>query len=1360
MFLKLCLNTILKACLFLLLAAINITIIKAQGNVCQPFSFNLAPDYRIGQTIRAFSSADFNNDGFVDLVTANQDNQSVSVYYGDGLGGFAPAQTFPVAPQVVNVLAVGDMNHDGRADIIGASGGSNFNTNKITVLLNNGEGGFSAPVITDLPSSVIEFYALKVGDFTGDGHPDIAALTKTNLNIFPGNGLGAFSLSATLPWDGERNSLVAGNFNNDAITDLAVTGGGFGDPWELGIVLGTAGNAVFNNRYNLTGQPAGLDVGEFNGDGITDIMIAAYYPYANNTPQTRFLEPWLGGGGGAFTAGTKVQFPVLNSLMPVGVAVGDFNTDGKQDAVVNFSTSFALVYGNGSGTFQNPKYFSSNGAGAMLAPDVNQDNKKDLLFLRSSTNSAISVLLNTNNGFNVPSTIIYGGTDIVAADFNGDGRRDMVTVTDTEFNNTSEVVIALNDGQNGLLPDRNFGTPPNLTTFAEGDFNGDGKRDVVTAHVVSNNPQRIGVFLGDGTGNLTSVSPQISGLNGIRNLTVGDFNDDGFDDVFIIDSGQTGFTLLSQGNGAFTLVPNFSITFIHNFAKTQTGDFNRDGKLDLAVPSVDGIKLWLGNGNGTFAQGANQTVASVIESTAKGDFNGDGFLDVAALTYTGTNTVISKMFGDGNGGFNANSVLSLNAGQSLSLTAGDFNADGRDDLAFISSSSLGNLVVIPSAAQTSDNPTPIFYWIGGISVPSGGFVSSIVAADYNGDGKIDIGFTNLHVSRGIIYNNGGQTACLSINDATVTEGNSGTRDASFTVSLSAASAQDVYVNYTLEAGTAAVGTDIQNVSGRLKIPAGQASAVINVPVNGDVIDEFDENFVIRLANPANAALQKAAGIGTILDNDDEPALTITDVTQAEGFSSQNFVFNVALSAPSGKAIGFRYTTADGTAVSPRDYGAATAVVNIAPGATTATIFVFVAGENTYEPTEDFFVNLSQATNVSLADNQGRGIITNDDPVPFVSIQSGIITEGDTGTINSAVTVQLSNPTYLPVSLNVLTSDGTAIAGSDYVASDTRLTIPAEQISATTPVQILGDTINEPSENFNVNVYNVTNATVNSPQFSISIIDDEWVSNDFDRDGRTDFVVFRPSERVWYFNFSLNNGTNSTLFGLSGDIPVSGDYSGDGRTDIAVFRPTDGTWYTPIAGRTQQFGVNGDIPVHGDYDNDGRIDLAVFRPGDRTWYIQRSSNGAVGIVQWGLSSDVPVPADYDGDGKTDIAVFRPATGVWYILRSTDLGYSALTFGQSGDKPVPADYDGDGKADMAIFRAGVWYVFRSSDLAVTVFQWGIEGDKPVPGNYDGDSKTDFAVYRDGTWWVYLSSTGNYFTRQFGLATDIPIPFVSNN
>src|SRR6476620_11172298 len=135
MFPKIRLNSILKAFLILMLTtAVNSISVKAQGDTCKPFSFNVAPDYRSNQRINAFSSADMNNDGFVDVVATNQSTQSLSIFYGDGSGGFAPPQNFPLGAQVISVLTLADMNHDGKIDVIGASSGVTFNTNKITVL--------------------------------------------------------------------------------------------------------------------------------------------------------------------------------------------------------------------------------------------------------------------------------------------------------------------------------------------------------------------------------------------------------------------------------------------------------------------------------------------------------------------------------------------------------------------------------------------------------------------------------------------------------------------------------------------------------------------------------------------------------------------------------------------------------------------------------------------------------------------------------------------------------------------------------------------------------------------------------------------------------------------------------------------------------------------------------------------------------------------------------------------------------------------------------------------------------------------------------------------------------------------------
>ncbi len=219
--------------------------------------------------------------------------------------------------------------------------------------------------------------------------------------------------------------------------------------------------------------------------------------------------------------------------------------------------------------------------------------------------------------------------------------------------------------------------------------------------------------------------------------------------------------------------------------------------------------------------------------------------------------------------------------------------------------------------------------------------------------------------------------------------------------------------------------------------------------------------------------------------------------------------------------------------------------------------------------------------------------------------------------------------------------------------------------------------------------------------------------DFDGDGKTDLVVFRPSEGNWYILNSQNNSLRVVRFGLAGDIPLAEDYDGDHRADFAVYRPSEGTWYrlnsTDGSYTAVQFGLNGDRPIAADFDSDGRADLSVFRNG--TWFRLRSSDGAVNIFQFGLAEDKPIAADFDGDGRIDTAVWRPSTGVWYWLDSSDGEFQSRSFGVSTDTPVPADYNGDGKFEQAVYRGGTWYVLRSNN-SFYASQFGTTGDIPTP------------------------------------------------
>lgn len=282
--------------------------------------------------------------------------------------------------------------------------------------------------------------------------------------------------------------------------------------------------------------------------------------------------------------------------------------------------------------------------------------------------------------------------------------------------------------------------------------------------------------------------------------------------------------------------------------------------------------------------------------------------------------------------------------------------------------------------------------------------------------------------------------------------------------------------------------------------------------------------------------------------------------------------------------------------------------------------------------------------------------------------------------------------------------------------------------------------------------------------------------EFDYDGKADFGVFRPSERIWYSHSTESETSSGVQWGLSSDVLVPADYDGDGLTDHAVWRPSDGFWYVHRSRDNRLFAIqwglgggNGfgsipDVPVPGDYDADGLTDFAVWRPDNGVWYVLQSSDGYnaryAKYFQWGELGDVPVQADYDGDGKADVAVFR-ASGInrWYIQSSRSGQAYFVNFGQGGaDLLVPADYTGDKKADLAVYRNGTWIIRRSEDDNLEMRQFGLRTDKPVPADYDGDGQIDVAVYRNGTWYILESATERFRVFYYGLATDVPLASVN--
>jgi probable HAF family extracellular repeat protein len=224
------------------------------------------------------------------------------------------------------------------------------------------------------------------------------------------------------------------------------------------------------------------------------------------------------------------------------------------------------------------------------------------------------------------------------------------------------------------------------------------------------------------------------------------------------------------------------------------------------------------------------------------------------------------------------------------------------------------------------------------------------------------------------------TPRVNISDVAVAEGNTGTRAATFTVTLSAAASQPVTVAYATANGTATAGSDYQATSGTLTIPAGQTSGAITVQINGDRLAEPNETFVVNLSSPTNATIADGQGVGTIID--DEPRISISDVTKAEGKKGQTtqFTFTVTLSAPYDQPVTMSFKTTDGTAkTSDQDYAAKSGTLTFAPGETTKTITISVIGDGKKEADEYFYLDLfDNSTNSLFTRSRGTGTILNDD----------------------------------------------------------------------------------------------------------------------------------------------------------------------------------------------------------------------------------------------------------------------------------------------------------------------------------------------------------------------------------------------
>ncbi len=332
---------------------------------------------------------------------------------------------------------------------------------------------------------------------------------------------------------------------------------------------------------------------------------------------------------------------------------------------------------------------------------------------------------------------------------------------------------------------------------------------------------------------------------------------------------------------------------------------------------------------------------------------------------------------------------------------------------------------------------------------------------------------------------------LRIGDAEVTEGGL----AAFDVTLGSGATGPVTVSYATTDGTAAAGTDYTSADGALTFEVGERTKRVDVQTLEDDEQEETETFTVRLSAASGATLTDPTGVGRIVDDDGGgrgralPEVRIGDAEVTEGGLA---AFDVTLSSEATRPVTVSYATTDGTAVAGTDYTSADGALTFEVGERTKRVDVQTLEDDEQEERERFTVRLSKPSGARVARRVGVGtILDNDDggpgePLPQLRIADAEVTEGGL----AAFDVTLSSEATGPVTVSYATTDGTAVAGTDYTSADGALTFEVGERTKRVDVQTLEDDEQEETETFTVRLSAASGATLTDPTGVGRIVDDD------------------------------------------------------------------------------------------------------------------------------------------------------------------------------------------------------------------------------------------------------------------------------
>ncbi|MFL6334774.1 MAG: FG-GAP-like repeat-containing protein [Pyrinomonadaceae bacterium] len=1036
-------------------------------------TFAARRDYPAAQGAGSIVAGDFNGDGRPDLAVANSVfsqpvKQNVSIFLNNGDGTLQVMKEFPV-DDMANDLSAADFNKDGKLDLAVVC------RTVVDVLLGNGDGTFQ-PKVTYAhgPGTTSSFdSAIVSGDFNGDGNADLAAATTPAdagvVDVLLGNGDGTFR--PAVPYVSGRGTkrVAAGDLNGDGRLDL-VTGNSFDG--TLSVLIGR-GDGTFQPKvdYASRSNSTSIKIADLDGDGKNDVTIAS--------PGFTVLA-----GVGDGTLREAVIFEAGEGAFPTSVAVADLDRDGRLDlfgASNGFGTGSGLgvvsVLLNRSGTLAIGGTVRDD-AGAPMS-DValvltSQGSATKTFWTGASGEYSFRDLpvgasytvepFKTNYGFTPPTQTFTNLTSDATADFTGAILRFRISGTITASGSPlSNVTVTLSGGASAVtttaadgtyaftslpasgdytvtpsLPRYTF-TPPNrvfsnLSSNRVGNFTGALQTFTISGQVRDSGKNAVlaGMLVTLSGSKTVTTTTGSDGRYSFPGLTVGgDYtvtvSPRPTDTVFrsYVLSSSTSKSFLNLSSNA---VGDFDVTLLvspngtgQGAREVVAGDFNGDGKLDLAM-SIDfgtNVSLLLGNGDGTFQTVRNVALGESNDALVPGDFDGDGKLDLALANRDGQrNPIVTVLYGNGDATFQVKTfalpappTFSF-ARNSTAIAAADMNGDGKLDL-------------VEAGGTTDINGT--VYSLN-VLANNGGrdFKAAVVttlaaspqrmrSADFNGDGKADLVLANETATVSILSGNG-----------------DGTFGAPLNISLGGSPRWTVVGDFNNDGKADVVAHDS---SGSTHVLLGngngtfQPPATFNAPGSTLGVADFNGDGKLDLAvlnfNAARVETFFGVGNGTFnaaannavefsptnlvagdFNGDGSPDLAVTDLRS--GLTNVTLLANT-LTAPTvrfgaatynvnekdgsvlitvtrtgdlSRPASVTYASSDGTATAKSDYTTALGTLNFAAGESSKSFTVFVTGDAHGEGNETLSLGLGNPVGAVLgAVTTATLIIANDDSMP-------------------------------------------------------------------------------------------------------------------------------------------------------------------------------------------------------------------------------------------------------------------------------------------------------------------------------------------------------------------------------------------